>query len=117
MKLRILIVLALISGIAGSTAGEFDPAQKSWLGKYAKQKNAPVPEEMLLNEDEEPGLEEGFVDLFAVGNLDAWEPRGGKSTFELKDGVVTGTCVPGEASTYLSTKKSDYQDFIFSCEM
>lgn len=105
--------------VAGSIsfAGEIDPSQQQWLPKYQKQENAPLPAEQLLNEDEEPQLEEDFVSLLNGTDLSDWEIRGGASTFEYKDGVVIGTCVPGEASAYLSTKKTDYADFIFTCEM
>ena len=35
-------------------------------------------------------------------------------TFEVVDGMLVGTCVPGSPSTYLSTEKNDFQDFIFT---
>lgn len=104
-------------GVGSLSAGEVDPSQKEWFGKYEKQANAPDPAAMLLNTDAEPDIEKGFVSLLNGKDLSDWESKGGKSTFELKDGVVTGTCVPGEASTYLCTKKTDYADFVFTCEM
>jgi len=116
MKIQTVAILAVSMGLSVAMGREIDPSQEPWLEKYQKHENAPKAEDMLLNTSPEPDLKEGFVDLFAVGNLDAWEIKGGKSTFELKDGVVAGTCVPGEASTYLCTKKS-YADFIFTCEM
>ena len=102
---------------AGVWAGELDPSQKPWLGRYQKQKNAPKAEEMLFNTDPEPGLTTGFVSLLNGKDLSDWELHGGKQQFEYRDGVVVGTCVPGEASGYLSTKRRDYQNFIFTCEM
>jgi hypothetical protein len=35
----------------------------------------------------------------------------------VKEGIIIGTCVPDSPSTYLSTERADYRDFIFSCEM
>ncbi len=117
MKFRTFVVLSVLTGLGVAGAGEIDPSQKEWVPKYQKQKNAPKAEEMLLNESPEPELGEGFVDLLGSGDLEAWESKGGNSTFELKGGIITGTCVSGEASTYLCTKKTDYADFVFSCEM
>lgn len=109
--------MVLVAAAAQCFSGEVDPSQKEWFAKYRKQANAPKPGEMLLNTDQEPDLKDGFVSLLNGKNLSDWELKGGKSTFEFKDGMVIGTCIPGEASTYLCTKKSDYADFIFTCEM
>lgn len=99
-------------------AGTLDPSQHEWHAKYQKQKNAPEPEEMLLNEDQEPDLQEGsFVDLFNGKDLSGWKPKGGNARFEVKDGVIVGTVVPDTPSTYLSTEKTDYADFVFTCEI
>lgn len=104
-------------GAGSLLAGEIDPSQQPWLKRYQKQKNAPQADEMLLNEDPEPNLQDGFLSLLNGRDLSDWEIHGGNSTFTYKDGVVTGTCVPGEPSSYLSTKRRDYADFIFTCEM
>jgi len=115
---HIFVYAGVLGMFAGSSfAGEIDPSQAEWLPKYQKQLNAPDPAKQLLNTDEEPDLNEGFVNMLNGKDLSDWELRGGKSTFEYADGVVTGTCIPGEASTYLSTKRTDYRDFIFTCEM
>ena len=103
--------------ISSLSAQEFDPQQEPWLEHYAKQKNAPKPSEMLLNTDEEPDLSEGFTDLFNGKDLTGWEPKGGTCTYEVKDGLIVGTCVPGSDSTYLCTDKSDYHDFVFTCDL
>lgn len=97
--------------------GEIDPTQKPWVARYQKQENAPKAADMLLNTDSEPELETGFVSLLNGKDLSGWELHGGKQKFEYRDGVVVGTCVPGEPSGYLSTKRRDYADFIFTCEM
>ena len=49
--------------------------------------------------------------------MQGWTPKGGTCTFEVRDGLLVGTCVPGSNSTYLSTDQSDFTDFIFTCEM
>ncbi|BDS08977.1 hypothetical protein NT6N_40170 [Oceaniferula spumae] len=116
MKKKDITLVLLALGFTHALAGEIDPSQEPWLGKYQKQENAPKPEDMLLNTDPEPELEKGFKALVTDDALTGWVVKGGKSTFTAKDGVVTGVCIPGEASTYLSTKK-DYSDFIFTCEM
>jgi hypothetical protein len=49
--------------------------------------------------------------------LKGWESKGGGCTFAVKDKCIEAICVLGSASTYLCTKKSDYQDFVFTCDM
>lgn len=99
------------------TAGELDPRQNAWYDKYKKQENAPKPSEMLLNTDAEPELTEGFVDLFNGKDLTHWSPKGGDCKFEAVDGMIVGTVVADSPSTYLSTDRADFTDFIFTCEM
>lgn len=114
MPIILLAGLTLSSAMAHGQ--ELDPNQQDWIDHYEKQDNAPKPAEMLLNTDEEPDLTEGFTSLFNGEDLNDWEAKGGTCTFEIKDGMIIGTCVPGSKSTYLSTKKNDYKDFVFSCE-
>ena len=95
----------------------FDPSQAEWYPKYSKQLNAPQPDMMLFNEEKEPELTKGFKKLFNGKDLDNWTPRGGTCKFEVKDECILGTCVPGSASTYLCTNKTDYSDFIFTCDL
>ncbi len=99
--------------------GTIDPEQEAaWFNKYKKQENTPKPEEMLINTDAEPELTgEGFISLFNGKDLSGWTPKGGHSTFEVKDGTIVGTCVPKSPSTYLCTDKMDFADFVFTCEM
>ena len=103
------------SGLA--RAGELDPQQHEWHTHYKKQKNAPKPEEMLLNTDPEPDLTIGFTSLFNGKDLTGWTPKGGTCTFEARTGLLVGKCVPGSNSTYLSTEKADFTNFVFSCDM
>ena len=46
-------------------AGTLDAEQGAWHAKYKRQANAPNPEDMLINEDAEPNLSEGFRPLFS----------------------------------------------------
>lgn len=98
-------------------AGEVDPAQSAWYEKYKKQQNAPKPEDMLLNTDKEPELTDGFTNLYNGKDLTGWTPQGGTCKFEAKGELLVGTVTPGSNSTYLSTDKTDYTDFIFTCDM
>lgn len=97
--------------------GTVDPKQGAWYKKYKTQDNIPKPEDMLLNTDAEPELTEGFTPMFNGVDLTGWEAKGGTCKFEVQDGMVVGTCVQGSPSTYLSTTKSDYEDFVFTCQM
>lgn len=111
---KILMVVLFVGG-AVVHGGTIDPGQFSWFEKYRKQENAPDPSEMLLNLDEEPGLKEGFVDLFNGKDLSGWVHKGGKASFEVKEGMIIGKAMPGTPSTYLCTKKVDFEDFVFTC--
>lgn len=100
-----------------SMGGELDPAQQDWFEHYKKQANIPKFDEMLANTDSEPDLGEGFETLFNGKDLKGWTPRGGTCQFEVVDGKIVGTVVKGSPSTYLSTDREDYTDFVFTCEM
>jgi hypothetical protein len=114
-NVRSIMLCFCISGIA--SAGEYDPQQEQWIKSYKKQANVPRPEEQLLNIDAEPNIEDGFVSLFNGKDLTGWTLKGGVCTFKAKDGMIVGTCVPGSNSTYLSTERADFTDFVFSCDM
>ena len=111
-----VVIFGILSG-GMAVAGELDPAQGEYIKKYQKQANAPDPAKMLLNTDSEPDLSKGFTSLFNGKDLTGWTPKGGTCSFEAKDGLLIGKVVPGSPSTYLSTEKSDYSDFVFTCEM
>lgn len=116
-----LVVFGLVVGVSVlstvASAGEVDPVQSAWHKKYKGQQNIPKPEEMLLNTDSEPDLTEGFSPLFNGKDLTGWTAKGGTCKYEAIDGLLVGTCVPGSSSTYLCTDKTDYTDFVFTCEM
>ena len=82
MKSPILLILACLS--IPLFAGELDPGpnQQKWFKHYEKQKNLPIPGEMLINSKDEPNLTgKGFIDLFNGKNLDDWEAIGGTCKF------------------------------------
>lgn len=102
--------------LAVATGGTIDPSQEEHLSnkRYAK---APKPPEQKVNTAEEPDLEKGFSPLFENGSLKGWVPRGGECTFEMDDnGELVGTCVKGSPSTYFSSPREDYTDFILTFE-
>ncbi|MEO0452638.1 MAG: DUF1080 domain-containing protein [Verrucomicrobiota bacterium] len=113
--LTILFSIAVFTQLG--QANQIAESQKEWIAKYQKQKNVPPLEEQLLNTDPEPSLEGDFKPLFNGNDLNGWTPRGGHCTFEVHDGVIVGTCVKGSPSTYLSTEREDYKDFVFTCDI
>lgn len=119
MKPTIALLFTILCFSGNTFAGELDPSptQQQWFKHYAKQENLPKPEAMLLNTKPEPDLTAGFTALFNGKDLNDWEAIGGTSTFEVKDGAIRGVCVPKAESTYLYTKKADFADFIFTCEL
>ncbi len=92
-------------------------SQQKWIEVYKKQANVPAATDMLINTDREPDLKKGFTSLYNGKDLNSWIPRGGHCKFEAKGEAIVGTCVKGSPSTYLSTKKDDYTDFIFTAEL
>ena len=116
MKKLLISFLALATLTAGAFANKIAKSQEKWVEVYKKQENIPAPGDMLVNETKEPSLKKGFVSLYNGKDLNDWEPLGGHCKFEAKGDVIVGTTVPGSPSTYLSTKKNDYKDFIFTAE-
>lgn len=109
---------ALFSGHQESASdNKIDPSQKAWFEKYKTQANIPELDKTLLNTDDEPDLEDGFVSLFNGKDLEGWTAKGGTCKFEVKDGCIIGTCVPKSNSTYLCTDRNDFKDFVFTCDV
>jgi hypothetical protein len=52
----------------------------------------------------------GWVRLFEDTTEDDWLIRGGRATYELADGVLTGTTAPNTPNTFYTTRKQ-YSDF------
>jgi len=63
-----------------------------------------------------PSDGKGLKPLFDGKSLDAFEIKSGTATYELKDGVITGTTVVGSPNTFLCTKKK-YGDFELQFEV
>ena len=112
-----VVAMILVLTTQAIAANKVADSQSEWYAKYKKQENAPKPEEMLLNTDDEPDLKEGFVQIFNGKDLAGWTPKGGECTFEVIDNCIVGTCVPGSNSTYLCTEDASFKDFIFTCDM
>jgi hypothetical protein len=117
MKNIIYTVAALALIASGVQANTISESQQQYIKKYEKQKVVPKPEAMLLNTDAEPNLNKGFTSLYNGKDLTGWTPLGGHCTFEPKGDTIIGTTIKGSPSTYLSTDKADYADFIFTAEL
>ncbi|PXA04299.1 DUF1080 domain-containing protein [Coraliomargarita sinensis] len=91
--------------------------QQHFVKRYEKHKKLVPPGEALINKDPEPKLCCGFTELYNGKDLSGWTARGGECTFEARGDVIVGTTVKGSPSTYLSTDKEDYEDFIFTAEL
>ena len=96
---------------------EIEPSQIDWYKHYVKQKNIPELSAMLVNTDPEPDLTEGFTSLFNGTDLTGWVPYGGTMKFDVVDGQIRGTCDPTSNSTYLTTTRDDFADYIFTCDI
>lgn len=117
MKKQILLFAATILMLPLAGANTISEDQIQYIKQYKKQPYLPKPEEMLLNTDPEPNLSTGFVSLYNGKNLDGWSPLGGHCTYEAQGDTIVGTTIKGSPSTYLSTDKADYKDFIFTTEI
>ncbi|MDD3587740.1 MAG: DUF1080 domain-containing protein [Thermoguttaceae bacterium] len=92
--------------------------QKDYIKKYAKQKNVPKPEEMLINTDSEPDLTQGFTELYNGKDLTGWVVRGGIAEFKAEGNHIVGIGNNTmKKNSFLATVRDDYKDFIFTCEI
>jgi len=117
IKRSFICIIGLSTLTLSALGNQISDSQQQYIKKYEKQENVPTPESMLLNTDPEPDLSEGFISLYNGKDLEGWTPKGGTCTFEAKGEAIVGTCVVGSPSTYLSTDKADYTDFIFTAEL
>ena len=53
--------------------------------------------------------------LSDTNNLDDWTIKGGKATYSITDGIITGTTVKNSPNTFLTTNKN-YSDFILELD-
>ncbi len=86
------------------------------LGQQKAVKNGTKNKSVqLINTEQEPKINSRkFVSLFNGENLEGWTAKQGTMLFEVRDGMIVGTCSEGQ-STFLCTDK-EYVDFIFTCE-
>ena len=117
MKKRIFTILGTLLLVSAAQANTISEDQKQYIKKYEKQPYVPTPEAMLLNTEPEPDLSKGFVSLYNGKNLDGWTSLGGHCTYEAQGDIIVGTTIEGSPSTYLSTDRADYQDFIYTTEI
>lgn len=120
MHKSLFISLSCACVTAQVFAYQISEDQQRFIKKYEKHAKITQPAEALINTDSEPSLSSvnsGFVDLFNGKDLSGWTPRGGHCTFEVRGDAIVGTTVPGSPSTYLSTEREDFEDFIFTAEV
>lgn len=111
------LIVSLLSLSPLSAEQKVSESQEKWVEHYKKQASVPDPAKMLINTEEEPDLAgDGFVSLYNGKNLDGWVRLQGAQDFEARGDVIVGTCVRGSKSSYLSTEKSDYRDFVLTAE-
>lgn len=100
------------------TANRIDASQQAYTERYAGHKGIVPPELAQFNFDAEPDLSApGFVDLYNGRDLEGWRVLGGNCTFEAVGEKIVGTVVVGSPSTYLTTVRDDYADFILTAEL
>lgn len=56
-----------------------------------------------------------WENLVKGNTLEGWNIKGGEATYEIKDGVITGTTVSNTPNTFLTTNKM-YSDFILEID-
>lgn len=56
-----------------------------------------------------------WQELFDGKTLNGWQQLNGTARYEVRDGMIVGTTVPGSANSFLCTKK-DYGDFILELD-
>jgi len=117
MKHLITLTAIGLSALSLAQGNQVSESQQKYIKQYEKQTQIVAPENALINTDAEPDLTRGFVDLYNGKDLTGWTPRGGHCTFEARGEAIVGTTVKGSPSTFLSTNREDYQDFIFTVEI
>lgn len=115
--LALCLLIPIQTACANTNLRKISESQVSYVERYEHQTDKVAPEDALLNVDPEPDLgASGFVDLYNGRDLSGWIPRGGNCRFEAVEGKIVGTVVQGSPSTYLSTEREDYRDFILTAE-
>ena len=114
---RAILFAGCLLPLSLAHANQVAQSQQRYLSVYKQQTQKVAPQSALINTEAEPDLSEGFTSLYNGNNLDGWTPRGGTCRFEASGESIMGTCVKGSPSTYLSTDREDYTDFIFTAEV
>ena len=114
---KLTFLLGILCSSSICVANQVSETQQAFIKRYENQKHIIAPEKARLNSEHEPDLSEGFVSLYNGKDLSNWTARGGYSTFEAREDRIVGICVKGSPSTYLSTLRDDYNDFIFTAEL
>lgn len=117
MKRTLALTLTCLLVASAGFGYQISEDQQRFIKKYKNHSKVVPPEEALINEEPEPALCCGFVDLYNGKDLSGWTPLGGHCRFEARGDAIVGTTVPGSPSTYLSTERNDYEDFIFTAEL
>ena len=112
---------ALLLGVISSTSlclsNQVSVEQQPFIKKYENNKCIITPQKARINSETEPDLNEGFVSLYNGKDLNNWITRGGYCTFEAHADRIVGICIQGSPTTYLSTTRNDYRNFIFTAEL
>ncbi len=116
--MKIITLTILVLALAGTAFANkiSDDQMEIWYPKYGEREGTPKPEEMMINTGKEPALKKGFVELYNGKDLNNWVARGGVHDFQANGPVIVATVTEG-SSTYLCTKREDFKDFIFTCEI
>ncbi|WOO39971.1 DUF1080 domain-containing protein [Rubellicoccus peritrichatus] len=105
-----IVTPIILLGITHAYSAPDANATKSW----PKGIN---PAKLLTNTDAEPDVNQpGFIELFNGKDLNGWSIQGGQMTYEVIDGAIVGTAIPGvKPNSFLCTDDT-YDDFIFTAE-
>ncbi|MGZ0654930.1 3-keto-disaccharide hydrolase [Coraliomargarita sp. W4R53] len=117
MKHLITIAALSLTALSLAQGNQVSESQQKYIAQYKKQTKKVAPKDALINTEAEPKLTEGFVNLYNGKDLTGWTSIGGHCTFETRGEAIVGTTIEGSPSTYLTTDKEDYEDFIFTAEM
>ena len=71
---------------------------------------------LFLTTIAQPGKNSKWQTLFNGKDFTGWKQLNGKARYEVKDGAIVGTTVPGEPNSFMATEK-DYADFILELEV
>ncbi len=87
-----------------------------WQNEYRQR--AVEDSLMKVAEEREPELNDGgFSSMFDGKTLDGWRTSTGNAAYSVKDGCIYGVTDPKmKQNSFLVTERSDYENFIFTCE-